>query len=189
MLRLWPLLLCFVMPPLAAAPEFTVQTILAALAQHPAGTVKFTEAKYFGVLDVPLESEGTLHFRAPDFLEKHTTAPRDERLTINGSQMRYESGGQTLTLDLADQPAASVYADSLKNLLNGDYAQLQTEFYLQLTGSPAHWALSLRPKQSALQSFVQSITVDGMNRGTGAIIQRITYESPNGDHSILTLAP
>lgn len=168
-----------------AAPTFTAQSLLATLAQQNEGTVHFTESKYFGVLDVPLESSGTLHFHAPDFLEKHTTSPREERLTIQGHLMRYQAGDQTLSMNLADQPAASAYADSLTSLLNGDYGKLQAQFYLQLTGDAAHWALSLRPKVAALESFIQSITVNG----SGTVIQQISYEAPNGDHSVLTLSP
>ena len=187
MIRRLTFLLCLLALPVVAGaePAFTAQSLLAQLAHNTAGTVHFSESKYFGVLDVPLDSSGTLRFRAPDFLEKHTTAPREERLTIEGQHMQYEQGGQTLRLNLADQPGASVYADSLKNLLNGDYAGLNQQFYLQLTGDAAHWALSLRPKIAELQSFVQSMTVNG----SGTVIQRITYDAPNGDHSVLRLTP
>ena len=185
MARLWLLLFCLYTLPLAAAPAFTAQSLLALLAKHAEGTVHFTESKYYGVLDVPLDSSGTLHFRAPDFLEKHTTAPKDERLIIEGSQMRYQAGGQTIDLNLNDQPGASVYADSLKNLLNGNYDGLDAAFYLQLTGDAAHWSLTLRPKQAAVQSLLRSMTVDG----SGQVIERIAYDAPNGDHSVLTLKP
>lgn len=168
-----------------APPAWTPETLLHLLAAHRQSEARFTEEKYFSVLDTPLLSQGTLQFHPPDYLEKHTTAPRDELMTIEGNKLTYTRQGKTYTLNLAEHPEATAYANSIRGLLNGNAALLKQSFKLQLDGDRAHWVLLLLPIDSRIQSFIKSISV----RGSGDHLQRIEYDQSNGDRSIMTLRP
>lgn len=169
----------------ASTTDWTPETLLNTLAEHRQGKLRFHEEKFIGVLDTPLLSEGTLRFHPPDHLEKHTTSPRDERMIINGNQLSYTRHGQTYTLNLAEHPEATAYANSIRGLLNGNAALLRKSYELKLSGDRAHWVLLLLPTDARIQSLIQSISVNG----SGDHLQRIEYDQANGDRSIMTLLP
>ena len=169
----------------ASATDWTPASVLRTLADHREGESRFTEKKFIGVLDTPLLSEGTLAFRPPDYLEKHTTSPRDELMTIKGDVLTYTRQGQTYTLNLAEHPEATAYANSIRGLLNGNAALLQQNYMLKLSGDPAHWVLLLLPTDPRIQSLIKSISVNG----SGDHLQTIEYDQTNGDRSVMTLLP
>ena len=169
----------------APSPDWTPASVLRTLADHRQGEARFSEQKFIGVLDTPLLSEGTLTFRPPDYLEKHTTSPRDERMTIEGDELTYTRQGQTYTLNLAEHPEATAYANSIRGLLNGNAALLQQNYALKLSGDRAHWVLLLLPTDPRIQSLIKSISVNG----SGDHLQTIEYDQTNGDRSVMTLLP
>ncbi|OZB80208.1 MAG: hypothetical protein B7X28_07215 [Halothiobacillus sp. 13-55-253] len=169
----------------APSPDWSPASVLRTLAEHRQGEVRFTEQKFIGVLDTPLLSEGTLTFRPPDYLEKHTTSPRDERMTIEGDVLTYTRQSQTYTLNLAEHPEATAYANSIRGLLNGNAALLRKSYVLKLSGDRAHWVLLLLPTDPRIQSLIKSISVNG----SGDHLQRIEYDQANGDRSVMTLLP
>ncbi|OZB36848.1 MAG: hypothetical protein B7X44_04430 [Halothiobacillus sp. 15-55-196] len=169
----------------APSPDWTPAAVLRMLVEHRQGSVRFSEQKFIGVLDTPLLSAGTLTFRPPDYLEKHTTAPRDERMTIEGDKLTYTRQGQTYTLNLAEHPEATAYANSIRGLLNGNAELLRKSYVLKLSGDRAHWVLLLLPTDPHIQSLIKSISVNG----SGDQLQTIEYDQANGDRSIMTLLP
>ena len=60
----------------AAAAQWSVSELMAALAARGGGEAQFTERRYVPVLDAPVLSSGTLRFVAPDRIEKHAVTPR-----------------------------------------------------------------------------------------------------------------
>jgi hypothetical protein len=169
----------------ALSSDWTPAAVLRTLAEHRQGEARFTEQKFIGVLDTPLLSAGTLTFRPPDYLEKHTTSPRDERMTIEGDKLTYTRQGQTYTLNLAEHPEATAYANSIRGLLNGNAALLRKSYVLKLSGDHAHWVLLLLPTDPRIQSLIKSISVNG----SGDQLQTIEYDQSNGDRSVMTLLP
>lgn len=191
-MRRYFLLLFFLLQSLAPAiafaapsPDWTAESVLRALADHRQGAARFAEQKIIGVLDTPLLSEGTLTFRPPDYLEKHTTSPRDEHMTIQGDVLTYTRQGQTYTLNLAEHPEATAYVNSIRGLLNGNAALLKQNYVLKLNGDRAHWVLLLLPTDARIQSLFKSISVNG----SGDHLQTIEYDQTNGDRSVMTLLP
>ncbi len=169
----------------ALSSDWTPAAVLRTLAEHRQGEARFTEQKFIGVLDTPLLSAGTLTFRPPDYLEKHTTSPRDERMTIEGDKLTYTRQSQTYTLNLAEHPEATAYANSIRGLLNGNAALLRKSYVLKLSGDHAHWVLLLLPTDPRIQSLIKSISVNG----SGDQLQTIEYDQSNGDRSVMTLLP
>ena len=79
-----------------------------------------------------LETRGTLHFDAPDHLEKTTDPAADgsvERLTINGNQLTIDRGkGQApVVLMLNEHPEIGVLVESIRATLSGDGAALTAD--------------------------------------------------------------
>ena len=70
-------------------------------------------------LKAPVESSGTLIFRAPDLLEKRTVEPQRESVRIEGNVVTYEGaplGGnvQKRTFALSDAPLLAALIESLR---------------------------------------------------------------------------
>ncbi len=191
MMRRWLLifLLAWFFWPLRATAEpptsWSTATVLQSVANHRQSAARFTEEKFIGVLDTPLLSEGKLTFRPPDYLEKHTTAPRDEVMIIQDAVLTYTRQGQTYTLHLAEHPEATAYANSMRGLLTGNAAILKQSYALELSGDPAHWTLLLLPTDTRIASLIKNISVTG----AGDSVQMIEYDQTNGDRSVMTIRP
>ncbi|MHB8920446.1 MAG: LolA-related protein [Halothiobacillus sp.] len=175
--------------PLQATAEplasWNAATVLQSVANHRQSAARFTEEKFIGVLDTPLLSEGKLTFRPPDYLKKHTTVPRDEVMIIQGTMLTYTRQGQTYTLNLAEHPEATAYANSMRGLLTGNAAILKQSYALKLSGDPAHWTLLLLPTDARIASLIKNISVTG----AGDSVQMIEYDQTNGDRSVITIQP
>ncbi|HQT43478.1 MAG TPA: tripartite tricarboxylate transporter substrate-binding protein, partial [Halothiobacillus sp.] len=122
---------------------------------------------------------------SPDYLEKHTTAPRDEVMIIQDAVLTYTRQGQTYTLHLAEHPEATAYANSMRGLLTGNAAILKQSYALELSGDPAHWTLLLLPTDTRIASLIKNISVTG----AGDSVQMIEYDQTNGDRSVMTIRP
>ncbi|MHB9020596.1 MAG: LolA-related protein [Halothiobacillus sp.] len=187
--RLFMFLLAGFFWPLRAPAEplasWNAATVLQSVANHRQSAARFTEEKFIGLLDTPLLSEGKLTFRPPDYLKKHTTAPRDEVMIIQGTVLTYTRQGQTYTLNLAEHPEATAYANSMRGLLTGNAAMLKQSYALKLSGDPAHWTLLLLPTDARIASLIKNISVTG----AGDSVQMIEYDQTNGDRSVITIQP
>ncbi len=94
---------------------------------------RFNERKFSALLKAPIESSGTLTFRAPDFLEKRTVEPQPESVRIEGNVVTYEGspmGGavQTRTFALSDAPLLAALSESLRATLAGDLPALRRHY-------------------------------------------------------------
>lgn len=164
---------------------WNIDRLMQGLAAHQPRQADYVEEKYLGMLDMPLISSGKLTYRAPDYLEKETLAPRYVVMTLSGETMTLTEDHQTQTIDLSAHPEAEAYADSIRGLLSGDLALLKKSFSLQLTGDRAHWSLVLRPAGGRIGGLIDSISVTG----SGNIMRRLEYDQSDGDRSIMTIQP
>src|SRR5215204_7553048 len=94
------------------------------LGQRRERHARFVERKFSALTKAPLESRGTLAFRAPDTLERHTTEPQRESVRIEGETVTYEGvlrgSVQKRTFALADAPQLAALIESLRSTLAGD---------------------------------------------------------------------
>lgn len=93
----------------------------------------FVEIKTSALLNAPLESRGTLVFRAPDVLEKITTVPQRERLRIEGGTLTVDGTpirGQLerRVIALAEVPLLVPLVESLRATLAGDLPALRRHY-------------------------------------------------------------
>lgn len=169
-------------PPAKASP-WNIETLMHGLAGNRHHSAHFIEKKYIAVLDTPVISSGELRYIPPDHLEKHTTSPKDELMTLDGDVLTLKQDQKTYTLRLSEHPAAVAYADSIRGLLSGNLKVLRQAYRLQLTGDRRHWSLLLHPTNRDVAQLIDSISVNG----SGTDIQTIEYDQSDGDHTVMTI--
>lgn len=176
------LLLGLALPAMAA---FDIGQLMNDLARHKGGRAKFVETKYIALLDRPLVSTGELTYGAPDRLEKRTLTPKPETLRLDRDTLSIEREKQKLSINLASQPEALAFVDSLRGTLNGNRSALEKNYLLHLSGNPDKWVLTLLPSDQRIASLVQRITISGSRDH----IRSIEYLQADGDRSLMLIEP
>jgi outer membrane lipoprotein-sorting protein len=170
---------------LPAFAAFDIAQLMADLAQHKGGRAKFVEKKYIALLDKPVEASGEMTYVAPDRLEKRTLTPKPELLILDRDMLSIERDKQKLSINLANQPEALAFVDSIRGTLSGNRAALEKNYLLHLTGTAEKWELTLLPSDQKIASLVLRITVTGRRNQ----IVSIEYLQADGDRSVLHITP
>jgi hypothetical protein len=168
---------------LAAAPDWTLERLLAGFAERGAARASFIERKTVRVLEQPLLSSGELRFEPPDRLEKRTLRPRAELLRLEGSRLTLERGERRLSLDLRGHPEAAAFVESIRGTLAGDREALERVYRLRLEGGAASWALTLTPRDPGMAALVRRVRIAGRQ----AEISVIEIEHANGDRTLMSV--
>ena len=176
------LIACFALP---AAAAFDIGQLMADLARHKGGRAKFVEKKYIALLDKPVVATGEMTYTAPDRLEKLTLTPKPERLLLERDQLSIERDKRKLTINLAAQPEALAFVDSIRGTLSGDRSALERNYALHLAGTTDKWVLTLLPSDQKIAALVLRITVSG----SGSQVRQIEYLQADGDRSVLSIDP
>ena len=169
-------------PALAA---WDVAQLMTELARNRGGQALFTEKKYIALLDKPVEASGEMTYVAPDRLEKRTLAPKPELLVLDKDTLSIERGQQKLSINLANQPEALAFVDSIRGTLSGNRAALEKNYLLHLAGTAEKWELTLLPSDQKIAALVQRITVTGRKNQ----VVSIEYLQADGDRSVLLITP
>ena len=149
-------------PALSAEP--TLEQVMQALAAVPERRSRFTEDKVIPELEVGQPNEGTLSWQAPDRLEKHTTWPIDERVTVAAGRLTYErpDRGVRREFALGDQPEMQALVEAVRGTLAGDLAALRRHYGVAFAASAGgDWRMVLTPLSLRVLGAVQRITVTG----------------------------
>ncbi len=182
--RLLACLLCLAVA-LPASAAFDIAQLMGDLAKHKGGRAKFVERKYLAILDKPVVSAGEMTYTAPDRLEKRTLTPKVETLLLDKDILSIERDKQKLSINLANQPEALAFVDSIRGTLSGNRAALEKNYALHLSGNSDKWVLTLLPSDQKIASMVQRITVTG-NKNQVRIIE---YLQADGDRVVLNIDP
>lgn len=170
---------------LPASAAFDIGQLMGDLARHKGGKAKFVEKKYFAILDKPVVSTGEMTYTAPDRLEKRTLTPKVETLLLDKDILSIERDKQKLSINLANQPEALAFVDSIRGTLSGNRAALEKNYALHLAGNADKWVLTLLPSDQKIASLVQRITVSGSKNQ----VRVIEYLQADGDRSVLNIDP
>jgi Outer membrane lipoprotein carrier protein LolA-like len=152
---------------------------------------RFTERKFSALLKAPVESSGTLVFRAPDLLEKRTIAPQRESVRIEGNVVTYEGalGGhaQKRTFALSDAPLLAALIESLRATLAGDLPALRRHYDVSWSApqSQKGWQLTLAPREQALRDAVAKVVM----RGAGSEVSTVEIVEASGDFTLMQITP
>ena len=157
-----------------------LKTLLAIRSSYKAN---FQETHFSSLLTEPLATSGTLRFTPPSKLEKHITAPFEERYWIEGNEVHYESSEISTSFSLSEYPGLQGFLLGLRSALTGDYQILQRFFSLTLDGTKDQWTLRLIPLDESTLEILSSLTIMGQN----GLLTSMEMHEANGDHSILVL--
>ncbi len=180
-------LLALVLLPLTAARAADdLDRLMALLAAHPGGTVRFVERRHMAMLDAPLVSRGEMTYRAPDWLERRTLSPRPERLLLDKDTLTLEREQRRMSMPISQRPEVEAFVASIRSTLQGDRAALERHYRVALQGQPEkRWTLTLEPLQARLRGVVTQITLSG----NGVAVERIDYTQSDGDRTEMRLEP
>ncbi|MCP5267956.1 MAG: outer membrane lipoprotein carrier protein LolA [Zoogloeaceae bacterium] len=167
------------------AAAFDVIQLMNDLARHKGGRATFVETKYIALLDKPLIASGEMNYIAPHYLEKRTLKPKPEVLILDRDTLSIERDKKKLSINLANQPEALAFVDSIRGTLSGNRAALEKNYLLMLSGNAGKWELTLLPSDQKIASLVLRITVSG----NGNQIRNIEYLQADGDRAVLAITP
>ncbi len=181
-------------PVLARSADDPLARLFSELGAQRERHARFSERKFSALLKAPVESSGTLIFRAPGYLEKRTVAPRRETVRIEGNAVAYESAAgsgaaQKRTFSLSDAPLLAALIDSLRATLGGDLATLRRHYEVSLStpvppGQVGGWQLTLVPRERALLDAVSRVVL----RGAGAEVAAVEIVEANGDLTLMQIS-
>ena len=184
MKRLRALLFTALLAPLSSAvPALELPELMKNLSAQKEGRARFVEQKTLSVLSTPIESRGELSFKSPDHLQKKTTQPVQETLTVERDRVILNRGGKEQVIQLDEQPEMRAFIDSLRATFSGDLPTLKKSFLVKLSGTASKWTLSLRPLSANLQRILVEVTIQGRN----SEILYIETTMLNGDRTFLSL--
>jgi len=169
----------------SAFAAFDVGQLMDDLARHKGGRARFVETKYLALLDKPVIATGEMTYVAPDRLEKRTLTPKPETMLLDKDTLSIERDKRKLSINLANQPEALAFVDSIRGTLSGNRAALEKNYALHLAGNPDKWVLTLLPSDQKIATLVLRITVSG----TKNQIRSIEYLQADGDRSVLAIEP
>lgn len=183
--RLLLLLLALATALPVCAANWDIPTLMRALAANPGGTARFVERKYLAVLDAPIESSGTLAYRPPARLERHTERPRPESLVLDGDALTLSRPSGELHMELRDYPDVAALIESIRSTLAGNRAALERNYLLSLSGERADWTLDLLPSNTDIAALVLRIRIEGQ----GGQVHAVEILQADGDRSVMQITP
>ena len=145
---------------------------------------KFTERKYLSILNEPLILEGTVHYRAPDYLKKEYDDPDSESYEVRGDNLTIEfPDGRRRDLSIDEHPVLRAFVESYRGTLAGDLEILRRHFKLELGGYMDAWQLRLTPRTPELAKRLRAVVMRGRE---GTVTSVETLEA-SGDRSVMML--
>jgi outer membrane lipoprotein-sorting protein len=166
-----------------SAAAWDVHQLMREMSQVSESKGKFVEHKYMAILNRPLESSGTLLFRAPDHVEKNTLKPKIESVVFDHGVLTVENPARNLkrTLVVQEYPAVWALVESIRATLAGDLPALSRFYRIELNGDAAHWKMRLLPLDAKTSAAVREIFIIGR----GQRVDSFETIEPNGDHALL----
>lgn len=171
------LLLAGFAAPLPAAGDTRLGEFLSRLAPPPQTPIAFVEQRMSALLERPLEVRGELSLGSDGVIDKHVTAPIEERVRISATTLSLERGGQLRTVDLAGDARWRALHAGISGLLRRDASALERVFEVELTEADTGWTLALRPRQTRGANSLTRISA----QGEGPQLLRLRLEQGEGE--------
>lgn len=167
------------------ASGWDIKRLMQALGEVKSSKARFVERKHLAILSTPLEYSGALVYVAPDRLEKHTQAPRQESLLLERDQLTIENKerNQRRTVVLQDYPVIRAFVECIRATLAGDLATLNRFYEVRLDGGERRWRLTLKPNEPGMRDVVSEIRISGDR----SWISAIEIIETGGDRSVMTI--
>ena len=161
---------------------WSIETLLESFKQMPGLEAHFREEKTIAILAVPIVSEGTLHFAPPARMARHTIAPDESSLLLDGRTLSFGDGSTQEQIDLEANPVVREYVNSFLQILEGDSETLERIWSLKLMGRVEEWEMILQPKSESIRKTILEMVL----RGHGITIEWMKIVESTGDESVTT---
>jgi hypothetical protein len=172
--------------PAVTDPNWGLQPLMDGLRQVKSASAHFVEHKYVAMLTKPLETSGTLHYVAPDQLEKLTLTPKPESFILNGDTLSgTRSNGDHFSVALSEHPEIGALVEGVRATMAGDLPALSRYYKLVIEGSRAEWRLWLLPKTDAMREKIDAIRIVGSDY----VLRTIEIRERDGDRSEMIVTP
>jgi hypothetical protein len=152
------------LPMAAHATPPGLDSVLRGFAAINHSRARFTELKSIAALDMALQSQGILEWKAPNTLEKRTTEPFLEVLRVDGDKLRYERPDRGVAREFAldEQPEMRALVDAIRGTLSGNVEMLRAHYRIGFEAQQdGGWIIALTPESFRLRLAVQSIRIIG----------------------------
>jgi len=162
----------------------TIEDFERELRRTPPVSTAFVEYRFSHLLKKPLQSSGTLEYRADGVLARNVDQPYREITEVTGDQVRIQRADKPArTLSLQRAPQLRVVLGSFRALLEGQFAPLAEDFEVTLADSAPRWTLTLKPRDARLAKHLARIDVFGSGDRPGCL----EAVEPDGDGAITLL--
>lgn len=184
--KVFLLLICLNTVPAYAlnANNTNLAELMQLFSQQKQSTVDFSEEKHASFLEEPIISSGHLEFSAPDKLYKFITKPDKITQKVEGNILEINDSNEVHSIDLNEHPEFAAILRSIISLLSGDLAALKKDFKLEFNTTPANWILLLKPHDSYVSGYIDSIKMFGEKNK----LSKIIVTEPNNDQSVTYLS-
>ena len=173
--------------------EWNVEVLMRELSRVTHAKLDFIETKKSIFLITDTTLEGVMEYRAPDYIEKFTMSPFQEKVVIDGDSMLIEktlSAGKQenmvipQTYSVESHPVLKVAVESIRAMLAGDFEILTAGYIATLIGTRDNWELNLEPKETEILEYIESINLSGKD----IRITKVVTIQADGDASNLELS-
>lgn len=170
---------------LRAESEWGVEDLMRSLKSVESSRARYFERKELAILNAPLESFGTLVYRAPGRLEKHTLSPEREKLILDNGRLMFENveRGWHKSFTLREHPVIWAFVESIRSTLAGDLPTLKRFYRVELEGDESSWWLRLQPREPEMKAVIDEIRISGSETW----INRIETLEAGGDRTVMKI--
>ncbi|MEJ6022745.1 LolA-related protein [Ramlibacter sp. PS4R-6] len=148
-------------------------------------TVAFDEERESPWLASPVFSKGTMR-STPDALEKRIETPHRETWRLLADRIEWTGGEPAARKEIlfTQAPALAPIADLMRNIVAGDFASLDRDFRIELSGDANAWRVKLSPRQAKVSRALAGVEL----QGAAGRVQVIVVNETNGQRTTTRLA-
>ncbi len=169
-------------PPALADAPIEIEELMRRLASTEGVIAEFRQVKELALLQMPIESRGTMHFIPPGCMAWKTTHPGTSRLVIEGQSVRFRDATSAQDVDLSQDLIARGFVESFVVLWSGDHEAMKRQYEVDFRSGKNGWRLVLTPRAARMREFITRIELEG---GSGPPERMVLHEA-GGDTTTTT---
>lgn len=167
------LLVCVALP----AWSFSLGELEKQLQQPQNVHGNFVQQKYLKNMNKPISSQGQFVLAQNMGLLWQMKKPFVDTLRVRKNGIEQLTQGKWLAMQ---QNMQKKQIKLFLNLLGGHTVDLQSQFNMQLTGTPQNWKLLLQPKTALMKQIFTQIEIEG-----DSLVKKIVLAETQGDKTVM----
>jgi outer membrane lipoprotein-sorting protein len=166
--------------------DWTVEKLMQQLSAISMVNLTFVERRKSEFLTEEMELNGSMVYRAPDYMEKNIESPFIENIVIEGDTISVEKikkNGKIKkrSYSLTSHAALNTAVEGIRATMAGNFDLLSKNYSIDLQGECDQWKLILVPKNEKTLKYVAQIKFSGQEER----INEIETTGSDGDISRL----